>query len=216
MNAPLVRPLALVVSLALAANAFAGDAPQPGTPEANAAAKRLYISATKHFDLAEYPDALNDFKEAYRLKDDPVFLYNIAQCYRILNKNDEALSFYRSYLRRAPDAPNRAEVEAEDRRAAGSDRHPGESAHHAEAGPGHARLGRADAVDDDAVDDRQQHAGRKRDAAREEDAGLQEVVAMDGGRRRRGRRSWRRSRRGPLEVERPGHLPARQFPLITE
>jgi tetratricopeptide (TPR) repeat protein len=112
MNAPLLRPLALVVSLALAANAFAGDAPQPGTPEANAAAKRLYISATKHFDLAEYPDALNDFKEAYRLKDDPVFLYNIAQCYRILNKNDEALSFYRSYLRRAPDAPNRAEVEA--------------------------------------------------------------------------------------------------------
>ena len=40
-----------------------------------------------------------------------MFLYNIAQCYRILNKNEEALSFYRSYLRRAPEAPNRAEVE---------------------------------------------------------------------------------------------------------
>ena len=57
------------------------------------------------------PAALDDFKEAYRLKDDPVFLYNIAQCYRIMNKNEEALNFYRSYLRRAPDAPNRAEVE---------------------------------------------------------------------------------------------------------
>lgn len=28
-----------------------------------------------------------------------------------MNKNEDALNFYRSYLRRAPDAPNRAEVE---------------------------------------------------------------------------------------------------------
>jgi tetratricopeptide (TPR) repeat protein len=74
-------------------------------------ARRLYESATRHFDLTEYEAALNDFKEGYRRKDDPVFLYNIAQCYRLLNKNDDALKFYRNYLRRAPDAPNRDEVE---------------------------------------------------------------------------------------------------------
>ena len=74
-------------------------------------ARRLYESATRHFDLTEYEAALNDFKEGYRHKDDPVFLYNIAQCYRLMNKNDEALKFYRSYLRRAPNAPNRDEVE---------------------------------------------------------------------------------------------------------
>jgi hypothetical protein len=90
---------------------------QVASPAARAAvddtdtARRLYESATRHFDLTEYEAALNDFKEGYRHKDDPVFLYNIAQCYRLMNKNDEALRFYRSYLRRAPSAPNRDEVE---------------------------------------------------------------------------------------------------------
>ena len=74
-------------------------------------AKRLFMSGTRHFDLTEYEAALNDYKEGYRKKDDPVFLYNIAQCYRLLNKNDDALRFYRSYLRRQPDAANHAEVE---------------------------------------------------------------------------------------------------------
>lgn len=77
----------------------------------SADAKRLFISGTRHFDLTEYDAALNDYKEGYRKKDDPVFLYNIAQCYRLLNKNDDALRFYRSYLNRKPDAVNRAEVE---------------------------------------------------------------------------------------------------------
>jgi tetratricopeptide (TPR) repeat protein len=75
------------------------------------AARRLYESATRHFDLTEYEAALNDFKEGFRHKDDPVFLYNIAQCYRLLKQNEEALKFYRNYLRRAPNAPNRDEVE---------------------------------------------------------------------------------------------------------
>jgi tetratricopeptide (TPR) repeat protein len=74
-------------------------------------AKRLFMSGTRHFDLTEFEAALNDYKEGYRKKDDPVFLYNIAQCYRLLNKNDEALRFYRSYLNRKPDAANRVEVE---------------------------------------------------------------------------------------------------------
>src|SRR5947207_10170006 len=76
-----------------------------------AEAKRLYASGTRHFDLSEYEEALTDFKEGYRHKDDPVFLYNIAQCYRLLNKNDDALRFYRNYLRRSPHAPNKDEVE---------------------------------------------------------------------------------------------------------
>ena len=74
-------------------------------------AKKYYASGSKHFDLAEYDQALADFKEGYRLKDDPVFLYNIAQCYRLLNKPSEAIQFYKSYLRRQPEAPNRAQVE---------------------------------------------------------------------------------------------------------
>jgi tetratricopeptide (TPR) repeat protein len=105
------RRLAIALVLLVGGTALAAE-PTPGTPEANAEAKRLYLSATRHFDLAEYPAALDDFKQAFRFKDDAVFLYNIAQCYRIMNKNDDALAFYRSYLRRLPEAPNRAEVES--------------------------------------------------------------------------------------------------------
>jgi tetratricopeptide (TPR) repeat protein len=85
-------------SMALAAN----DAP---------AAKARYEAGVRHFDLSEYEAALVDFKEAYRNKPDPALLYNIAQCHRRLGHTEEAITFYRSYLRRASDAKNRQEVE---------------------------------------------------------------------------------------------------------
>jgi tetratricopeptide (TPR) repeat protein len=94
--------LALGVVLALGGVAAADEASQ---------AKHFFVSGSKHFDLGEYSEALNDFKEGYRLKDDPVFLYNIAQCHRLLNQNTEALRAYKTYLRRAPNATNRSEVE---------------------------------------------------------------------------------------------------------
>ena len=97
----MILAVALVLMLPAAARAEDGTA----------AAKRHFSSGRKHFDLGEYQQALDDFKEGYRLKDDPVFLYNIAQCYRLLNEHEEAIRAYRSYLNRAPDAPNRDEVE---------------------------------------------------------------------------------------------------------
>jgi tetratricopeptide (TPR) repeat protein len=95
--------LAVLLALLVGARAFGDDSAQ---------AKARFKSGLKHFDLAEYQEALVDFKEAYRLREDPVFLYNIAQCYRLLNDNADAITFYRNYLRRLPDAPNRGEVEA--------------------------------------------------------------------------------------------------------
>jgi hypothetical protein len=76
-----------------------------------AAAKAKYESGVRHFDLSEYEPALIDFKEAYRNKPDPVFLYNIAQCHRKLRHTEEAITFYQAYLRRAPEARNHEEVE---------------------------------------------------------------------------------------------------------
>jgi tetratricopeptide (TPR) repeat protein len=123
MNAHLLRSwsVAVVITLGPLARAAPPDRAPSAPPSSsaaappsagdNAAAKRLYLSATRHFDLHEYAEALDDFKRAFRLKDDAVFLYNIAQCYRLMNKNEDALSFYRSYLRRQPEASNRAEVE---------------------------------------------------------------------------------------------------------
>ena len=65
----------------------------------------------KHFDLGEYDQALSDFKNGYRAKEDPVFLYNIAQCYRMMKEDRDAIRYYRLYLSRAPDAPNRIDIE---------------------------------------------------------------------------------------------------------
>ena len=97
-----MKLLTLFLAVALAcANASADESP----------AKRFFLSAQKHFDLGEYADALHDFKEAYRVQEDPVFIYNIAQCQRLLGQNVDAIHSYKSYLRRSPEAPNRAEVE---------------------------------------------------------------------------------------------------------
>lgn len=85
--------------------------PAPALADDVAGAKRLYESGSKHFDLGEYEEALRDFKEGYRLKDDPVFLYNIAQCQRVLHLRADAVRSYKGYLRRRPTAPNRADVE---------------------------------------------------------------------------------------------------------
>jgi tetratricopeptide (TPR) repeat protein len=74
-------------------------------------AKAHYATGVQHFDLSEFDAALTEFKEAYRNKPDPVFLYNIGQCHRRLGHTDDAITFYQTYLRKAPDAKNRDEVE---------------------------------------------------------------------------------------------------------
>lgn len=74
-------------------------------------ARAHYEQAVAHYNLDEFPQALAEFREAYRLKPDPSFLFNIAQCHRKLGDVDAALDFYRKYLRSLPEATNRADVE---------------------------------------------------------------------------------------------------------
>ena len=74
-------------------------------------ARASYEEGVRHYYLADYAEALTYFKSAYLTKDDPAFLFNIAQCLRKLNRLNESKTFYRTYLRRAPDAINKAEVE---------------------------------------------------------------------------------------------------------
>ena len=74
-------------------------------------ARAHYEQAVAHYNLDEFAPALAEFREAYRLKPDPSFLFNIAQCHRKLGEIDAALDFYRKYLRNLPNAPNRADIE---------------------------------------------------------------------------------------------------------
>jgi tetratricopeptide (TPR) repeat protein len=99
----------VVLALCLAPFAVAGAAPDadPKLEEA----KQRYESGLAHFNLREYQAAIEDFRAGYRLKPDPVFLYNLAQAHRLAEHLEDALYFYRAYLRVGDNLPNRREVE---------------------------------------------------------------------------------------------------------
>lgn len=82
-----------------------------GKEQDRAKARSLFESGTVHYNLGELDAALADFRAAYRVLPDPVFIFNIAQCLRRLDKPAQAADFYRTYRREAPDAPNRREVD---------------------------------------------------------------------------------------------------------
>jgi tetratricopeptide (TPR) repeat protein len=74
-------------------------------------AKDKFEAGKTAYRLGDYDGAIAHWTEAYKLNTDPVFLYNIAQAYREKKDFEKAISFYRNYLREAPDAGNRATVE---------------------------------------------------------------------------------------------------------
>jgi tetratricopeptide (TPR) repeat protein len=75
-------------------------------------AKDLYEQGNTHYDLAEYDQAIDLFKQAYALSHRPTLLYNIAQAYRLKNDCEQALQVYKNYLRVDPSSPFRAKVES--------------------------------------------------------------------------------------------------------
>jgi hypothetical protein len=83
---------------------------QPVPRDAKLEAKARFMSGQSHYNLNELPEALADFKDGYRLFPDPVFLFNLGQCERQLGHFDEAIRFYRNFLREQPKAANRQEV----------------------------------------------------------------------------------------------------------
>jgi len=74
-------------------------------------AKRHYEEGTTAFNLGDYQTAITEYKAAYKLRPEPVLLYNIGQSCRLANDLQQAVFFYRAYLRNATNAPNRHEVE---------------------------------------------------------------------------------------------------------
>ncbi|MSP62630.1 MAG: tetratricopeptide repeat protein [Myxococcales bacterium] len=97
---------AMALLIALAGPAAAGEEEAIITR-----VRALFHRGTTHYNLTEYKEALADFTEAYRLKPDAAFLFNVAQSYRQLGEPERAAQFYRNYLREAKSPPNRVEVE---------------------------------------------------------------------------------------------------------
>ncbi len=88
--------------------------PQPvvaKAPTPEAAAKAHYGRGTSFYNLGRFSEAQAEYEAAYLSVQDPPFLFNIAQCQRKMGKDREAIATYRSYLRAAPNAPHRPEVQ---------------------------------------------------------------------------------------------------------
>jgi tetratricopeptide (TPR) repeat protein len=99
------RVLVVAALMALAPTVHAADATT--TREA----KEHFDRAMAHYELGEFPAAVEEFKQAYALSQAPGLLFNLAQASRLAKDYEQALHFYRTYLRVRPDAPNRADVE---------------------------------------------------------------------------------------------------------
>ncbi len=104
------RTLLCATVVALCSMALVGDS-FAQVRDDKQAAKELYREGTRLYDLNEYGKALESFKKAYLSFEEPTLLFNIAQCQRQLGQKEEAAKSYRSFLRKVPNATNRAEVE---------------------------------------------------------------------------------------------------------
>jgi tetratricopeptide (TPR) repeat protein len=109
--------IAAAVALASTAARAAPAARKPAkavSPADQAAA----VEAREHFErgeaffkLEKYKEALEQYEQGYLAKADPSFLYNIAQCHRLMGDKPAALRFYKRFLNEATHVPNRPIVE---------------------------------------------------------------------------------------------------------
>lgn len=98
------------LALALASSPARGDSPNEADGAAHAA-REHYERGTTHYNLGRFEEAVAEYRKAYELKADAVFLFNIAQAYRQLGHDDKALFFYRRFRSTAPDSPYGAQVD---------------------------------------------------------------------------------------------------------
>lgn len=98
---------ALVLVVVLLAGVGVAGAADPIAEKARA----HFQQGDTYFKLEKYANALQEFEQAYLAKQDPSFLYNIAQCHRLMGNRAEAIRFYKRYLNDAPAAANRPVAE---------------------------------------------------------------------------------------------------------
>jgi tetratricopeptide (TPR) repeat protein len=94
MSARRLAACFVVAALVLAAGA-------PAVADVSAA-KAHYERGRALFQVSEYRKAIEEFKAAHVEKPDPAFLYNIAECYRLLAEPKDAALFYHRFLTQAP------------------------------------------------------------------------------------------------------------------
>jgi len=74
----------------------------PPTPEQLEAAKKAFAEGKKLHSQGKHAEAIEKFKESYRLSRNPLLLYNIGFTMDEAKEADMALYYYRKFLREAP------------------------------------------------------------------------------------------------------------------
>ena len=105
---------ASVVGTLLRVSSAEADPAKPAAGEETASleARSLFEEGSRLYDLGDYEQAIQRFQRSYTLSGAVPLLLNIAQAHRLRGDCVQAVSFYRRYLDKRPDAPRRAEVEA--------------------------------------------------------------------------------------------------------
>jgi tetratricopeptide (TPR) repeat protein len=114
MSDSVFRALLTVLTAAWCGSALASTEDPSGPKETTSKeqrARELDAQGARLYDLAEYDRAIEAFKEAYLLTENPSLLYNIAQTYRRKGDCEHAALFYRNYLRSRPKAADREKIE---------------------------------------------------------------------------------------------------------
>lgn len=76
-------------------------------------AKALFARGSEAYEARRYAEALTHFQAAFARAPLPAFLFNVAQCHRMLHRPQEALRAYRRYLDNSPEPPRNAELTRE-------------------------------------------------------------------------------------------------------
>jgi tetratricopeptide (TPR) repeat protein len=133
-SAPRAAVLALVLALVRLADA------QPASPAHDDRAKAaeaaaLYDEGKRHFDIGEYAQAIESWKQSYLLSSAPLLLFNIAQAYRLSGNCAQANRFYLNYRRDEKHPKNQTELDKAMARCAGIEPATGDAAGEPPASP---------------------------------------------------------------------------------
>lgn len=102
----------LVASLAVLTLLAQDAQPAPRSAEAKGRAQVLLKRGARHYQQAEYREALEVFQQAYGIFPSPKLLMNIGQASRELGHTVDAIDAFEQFLEQAGDAPARAVAEA--------------------------------------------------------------------------------------------------------
>lgn len=103
--------LAAIAEAEARRSAFVYTAP-PSTDELTSEARTFFLRGVTMFNRRQYEAAMSAFLAAYRFAPLAEVIYNLAVTSERMGARQDAIDYYREYLRARPDGPDRGDIEA--------------------------------------------------------------------------------------------------------